>query len=379
MSWFLVADWQQPLPSFKSNPGILFVLMSTSSFSAEQLSGLEKEFYTFCLNNKDGVTDRSFREQQRNALIKPVELVASINFLVSRGLIELFRSPNGGLVYRAFQKEEVDIILSLEGDEKIVYQCIKGSGNRGIWTRDLKTRTNLHQTVITKVLRSLDNRRLIKSIKSVKNSTRKVYMLYNLEPSIEVTGGPWFSENELDLQFIEEMCKVCLRFIENKQNSNNNSNNSNNSNNRSPLASSFSFGTLDNSNNSNNNDNNNNNYNNNNYNNNNNYHLYPPSYDNFASVDEIHSFIIEKQITTASLTKEDMELLINRLVLDGMIERISVGGASGTPVYKRSSFKGAADEDRKNEIPCIRCPVKRLCSKGGIINPEECVYLENYF
>lgn len=344
MSWSLVAD--RPLPSFETL-AFIFLLMSTSS--TEQLSGLEKEFYTFCLENKDGVTDRSFREQ-RNAMVKPVELVASINFLVSRGLIELFRSPTG-LVYRAFQKEEVDIILSLEGDEKIVYQCIKGSGNRGIWTRDLKTRTNLHQTVITKVLRSLDNRRLIKSIKSVKNSTRKVYMLYNLEPSIEVTGGPWFSENELDLEFIEEMCKVCLRFIENKESINGSING-----NRSPLASSSSFGTLD---------------------NHDNHHLYPPSYDNFASVDEIHAFIIDKQITTALLTKEDMELLINRLVLDGMVERISVGGAAGTPVYKRS-FKAPID-DRKNEIPCIRCPVKRLCSKGGIINPEECVYLENYF
>lgn len=38
-------------------------------------------------------------------------------------------------------------------------------------------------------------------------------MLAHLEPSIDITGGPWFSENELDVEFIEEMCKICHRYI----------------------------------------------------------------------------------------------------------------------------------------------------------------------
>lgn len=38
-------------------------------------------------------------------------------------------------------------------------------------------------------------------------------MLFDLEPSTELTGGPWFSENELDLEFIDEICKVCYRYI----------------------------------------------------------------------------------------------------------------------------------------------------------------------
>lgn len=59
-------------------------------------------------------------------------------------------------------------ISKLDGDEKIVFQCIKAADNRGIWTKDLKTRTNLHQTVITKVLRNLEARKIIKAVKSVK-------------------------------------------------------------------------------------------------------------------------------------------------------------------------------------------------------------------
>ena len=38
-------------------------------------------------------------------------------------------------------------------------------------------------------------------------------MLYNLQPSIDVTGGPWFTDSELDTEFIETLLEVCWRFI----------------------------------------------------------------------------------------------------------------------------------------------------------------------
>lgn len=43
--------------------------------------------------------------------------------------------------------------------------------------------------------------------------TRKIYMLYHLEPSVEMTGGPWYTDNELDSEFIKLLCSACLRFI----------------------------------------------------------------------------------------------------------------------------------------------------------------------
>lgn len=38
-------------------------------------------------------------------------------------------------------------------------------------------------------------------------------MLYHLQPSTDITGGPWFSENELDVEFIEELSKITHRYI----------------------------------------------------------------------------------------------------------------------------------------------------------------------
>ena len=41
-------------------------------------------------------------------------------------------------------------------------------------------------------------------------------MLFDIEPSTDVTGGPWFSDNELDSEFIEGLCKASFKFIASK-------------------------------------------------------------------------------------------------------------------------------------------------------------------
>ena len=64
----------------------------------------------------------------------------------------------------------------------------------GIWTKHLKAKTNLHQTVIDRCLKTLVQKRLIKRVPSVQHPTRKIYMLEGLEPSIALTGGPWYTQ-----------------------------------------------------------------------------------------------------------------------------------------------------------------------------------------
>jgi len=52
---------------------------------------------------------------------------------------------------------------------------------------------------------ALENRRLIKPVKSVNAKAKKLYMLYNLTPAKELTGGPWYTELEFDHEFISEL------------------------------------------------------------------------------------------------------------------------------------------------------------------------------
>lgn len=68
----------------------------------------------------------------------------------------------------------------LSKEEMLIYQIIEQSGNMGIflkkyylnnslgiWTRNLKTQSNLQQVQITKILKKLEARKLIKSVNSV--------------------------------------------------------------------------------------------------------------------------------------------------------------------------------------------------------------------
>lgn len=56
--------------------------------------------------------------------------------------------------------------------------------------------------------------RLKSQLKSrLQHPTRKIYMLDSLEPSIALTGGPWYTDNELDTEFIQHLSDACLKFI----------------------------------------------------------------------------------------------------------------------------------------------------------------------
>lgn len=62
----------------------------------------------------------------------------------------------------------------------MIYQVIEKAGNKGIWTRDIKTATSVNQNTLTKTLKSLEGRHLIKTAKSVTSKSKKLYMLYEL-------------------------------------------------------------------------------------------------------------------------------------------------------------------------------------------------------
>lgn len=56
--------------------------------------------------------------------------------------------------------------------------------------------------------------KLIKQMKSVLTPTRKIYILYHLEPPEEATGGCWFSEGELDSELVERLGEVVVWYVE---------------------------------------------------------------------------------------------------------------------------------------------------------------------
>lgn len=84
---------------------------------------------------------------------------------------------------------------------------------RGIWTRDIKLAANIPQHTLTKTLKILEQRNLVKSVRSVVSKSKKLYMLYDMVPAKEITGGPWYTDQEFDHEFVEELSSFIVSFI----------------------------------------------------------------------------------------------------------------------------------------------------------------------
>jgi len=145
-------------------------------------------------------------------------LVPIINELTRASRLTMSKGTNyageSEVYFSILSSEEATRLQGLDASSKMVYQVIESSGNKGIWTVDVRTQTNIPQTTLAKIFKQLETRRLIKPIKSVTAKTKKLYMLYDLTPAKEITGGPWYSEYEFDHEFIAELrnfIMMCVR------------------------------------------------------------------------------------------------------------------------------------------------------------------------
>ena len=41
-----------------------------------------------------------------------------------------------------------------------------------------------------------------------------MYMLFNLEPDITVTGGAWYSDQDFESEFVEVLNQQCYKYLE---------------------------------------------------------------------------------------------------------------------------------------------------------------------
>ncbi|CAE6461389.1 unnamed protein product [Rhizoctonia solani] len=171
----------------------------------------ELEVYQACSQAEDGMLRQ--KELEKATTIKGPEMAAAVNGLLKKSLLKIMKDSKGVLSYKAVDKADAKVVGLMDTDESIVYKKIQESKNEGIWTKHLKS-TELHQSIITRALKSLEKKGLVKSIKSVKHPTRKIYILANLQPSVEVSGGPWYNNSEFESEFVQTLCKACLNFIQ---------------------------------------------------------------------------------------------------------------------------------------------------------------------
>ncbi|XP_032951085.1 DNA-directed RNA polymerase III subunit RPC6 isoform X3 [Rhinolophus ferrumequinum] len=166
-----------------------------------------------CHQFPHGITDQVIQNEMPH--IEAQQRAVAINRLLSMGQLDLLRS-NTGLLYRIKDSQNAGKMKGSDNQEKLVYQIIEDAGNKGIWSRDIRYKSNLPLTEINKILKNLESKKLIKAVKSVAASKKKVYMLYNLQPDRSVTGGAWYSDQDFESEFVEVLNQQCFKFLQTK-------------------------------------------------------------------------------------------------------------------------------------------------------------------
>ena len=72
------------------------------------------------------------------------------------------------------------------------------------------------QAQLARTVKTLESKKLIKSVKSVQAAKRRLYMLYDLTPDESITGGAWYSDQDFESEFVEILNRHCLKFLQQK-------------------------------------------------------------------------------------------------------------------------------------------------------------------
>jgi DNA-directed RNA polymerase III subunit RPC6 len=269
--------------------------------------------------------------------IPVTDRAVAINRLLSQRKLQIFKDGES-LVYKEVKQDEAVKFKGLSSEDLLVYQIIQQSGNTGIWTKELKQKSNLPQTQIGKIFKSLEARKLIKAVKHVAQQNRKVYMLYELEPSREITGGAWYTEHEYDAEFIHVLREQCVKFI-------------------------LARGKV--------------------------------------TLEDVCDFVKQTKLSHVDLGQEEVLQIVNTLVYDGKVdahEELEMdkerdpddpAGDAGDDdddldymenvivVYRPASLP-IPESSAFTAVPCGVCPVFQECAPGGLVSPETCQYMKDW-
>ncbi|CAE8695740.1 unnamed protein product, partial [Polarella glacialis] len=171
-----------------------------------------ESFYRFCLERlSTGVTDADLAGA---GWTDSSQILRIANTLLGQGRLNLQQLPNGRLIYKAVEPQLAAKFSGLDAHARMVYQFIEKTGDKGAWSKSLKDQTNLQQHTITKATKDLMKKQLIKEVKSVQKGNRKVFMLIDLEPAREVSGGTWYQDGEFNTQWVESLREQCQEFLD---------------------------------------------------------------------------------------------------------------------------------------------------------------------
>ncbi|CAH0400516.1 unnamed protein product [Chilo suppressalis] len=286
---------------------------------------LKEKILNLAKKNPKGITDKDITVAIPE--LTSSELVTAINKLLQQGCFDLY-NQGGSLIYRLKTQANKQAVKGADNEEKVVFNLIEEAGNKGIWIRDIRIRSNLANTQLTKVLKSLESKKLIKAVKCVNASKKKVYMLYNLEPDRSISGGAWYQDQDFESEFVDILNRQCLRFLQQRADKIKN-------NPRGPI-----IGRTQ----------------------------------SYATASEVQKYITDLGISNVKLEVEDVITILNTLVYDGKAE--SSVYPDGNRVYR--AIESLIPPPGLVQVPCGICPLVLKCCSTGLVTPQECTYMTEW-
>lgn len=267
---------------------------------------------------------------------------------------------------KAFADQFTTRYKSLNAEEALVYSYVESAGREGTWIRLLRARTNLHMTVMNRCLKTLETKNYIKPIKSIKFPGRRTYMLAHLQPSEDVTGGPFHTDGVLDEEFVHQMGFWTERYVigrswwhppinepvKRKNRTKLNQEQAENLRNqeldaRDPRKERS-----------------------------NEMLPMPPGYTGYPTVSEITKAINASGLSGVVMKEAEMRQLLDILCFDGRLHLIHNG--EGYKAVRQGGEDGEPLENGLMESPCGRCPVSDICEEGGPVNARTCEYFQEW-
>eukprot|EP01057_Protomagalhaensia_wolfi_P005283 Protomagalhaensia_wolfi_Nauph_80__5282@NODE_570_length_2273_cov_537_094897_g426_i0_p2_GENE_NODE_570_length_2273_cov_537_094897_g426_i0NODE_570_length_2273_cov_537_094897_g426_i0_p2_ORF_typecomplete_len225_score36_03RNA_pol_Rpc34/PF05158_12/2_6e37TrmB/PF01978_19/5_8TrmB/PF01978_19/13Tic110/PF16940_5/0_075NECFESHC/PF16621_5/2_2e02NECFESHC/PF16621_5/6_4_NODE_570_length_2273_cov_537_094897_g426_i015642238 len=122
---------------------------------------------------------------------------------------------------------EFDLVKKLQEikspEAYLVFTCVEEVGSVGIATKELSRSINdkltkrgrppLDTTIVNKSIKSLEQTKIIKQIKSIHHKGRKIYIVANLEADVSVIGGVFYRDGEFDDELVNSYRDRIMQFV----------------------------------------------------------------------------------------------------------------------------------------------------------------------
>lgn len=255
----------------------------------------------------------------------------------------------------------------LNQDETIVFSYIDTAQRDAIWTRHIAGRSRMTTQQVQKAVSSLTKRKLIKVVSNAKFPSRKMVMLAELEPSDDVTGGPFYTDGLLDEDFVYHMAECAYRFIASRSWDHGEAMRKGTKRSRTAAPGAEDAKVMPSE------------------------ALQdinamksaepwplPPGYTGYPTVKDVAKALNASRLTDANMTESDASRLVDLLYWDGRVVKVMGGKALKSVKGIKESFELRANTNGLTEVPCGRCPVFEWCEEGGPVNPESCTYFDDW-